>query len=53
MHYPHNKKKLREKVEFIAAQLKYDEIPGRKSAIEMLTVIANAFPEVSGYRVGI
>jgi 2-keto-3-deoxy-6-phosphogluconate aldolase len=46
VNYPHTKKKLQEKVEFIAAQLKYEEIPGRKSAIEMLTVIANGFPEV-------
>lgn len=39
-------KKLRHYVLFYVSQLKYDQLDGRKSALEMLTVLVKVFPMV-------
>lgn len=46
MNYPHGKK-LRQYVLFYTSQLKYEEISGRLSALEMLREIVHVFPTVS------
>lgn len=46
MDYPHGKK-LRHYVQFYIDQLKYDELDGRKSALELLQMLLKEIPTVS------